>query len=156
MSKLHDLTAAALYGTYEDVDIVITHAFFPITAAHQKANDDGIPLFGWEQDGWLTMSNTPTVSYDDIVNWFVSMRDMGFKIQRVGFDKKFGREFFSGMKKAKFKIVDAPQYLKNRKDSRRIETYHSTVNFTIATLTHMSIVSEMSVGLKRSMRHDPV
>ncbi|HEL9633562.1 TPA: terminase large subunit [Streptococcus suis] len=122
LSKLHDLTAAALYGTYEDVDIVITHAFFPITAAHQKANDDGIPLFGWEQDGWLTMSNTPTVSYDDIVNWFVSMRDMGFKIQRVGFDKKFGREFFSGMKKAKFKIVDAPQYFwKKSEGFRRIE-----------------------------------
>lgn len=123
LSKLHDLTAAALYGTYEDVDIVITHAFFPITAAHQKANDDGIPLFGWEQDGWLTMSNTPTISYDDIVNWFVSMRDMGFKIQRVGFDKKFGREFFSGMKKAKFKIVDAPQYFwKKSEGFRRIET----------------------------------
>ena len=123
LSKLHDLTAAALYGTYEDVDIVITHAFFPITAAHQKANDDGIPLFGWEQDGWLTMSNTPTVSYDDIVTWFVSMRDMGFKIQRVGFDKKFGREFFSGMKKAKFKIVDAPQYFwKKSEGFRRIET----------------------------------
>lgn len=123
LSKLHDLTAAALYGTYEDVDIVITHAFFPITAAHQKANDDGIPLFGWEQDGWLTMSNTPTVSYDDIVNWFISMRDMGFKIQRVGFDKKFGREFFSGMKKAKFKIVDAPQYFwKKSEGFRRIET----------------------------------
>ncbi|HEM6530556.1 TPA: terminase large subunit [Streptococcus suis] len=123
LSKLHDLTAAALYGTYEDVDIVITHAFFPITAAHQKANDDGIPLFGWEQDGWLTMSNTPTVSYDDIVNWFVSMRDMGFKIQRVGFDKKFGREFFSGMKKARFKIVDAPQYFwKKSEGFRRIET----------------------------------
>lgn len=123
LSKLHDLTAAALYGTYEDVDIVITHAFFPITAAHQKANDDGIPLFGWEQDGWLTMSNTPTVSYDDIVNWFVSMRDMGFKIQHVGFDKKFGREFFSGMKKAKFKIVDAPQYFwKKSEGFRRIET----------------------------------
>ncbi|MBY5006077.1 terminase large subunit [Streptococcus suis] len=123
LSKLHDLTAAALYGTYEDVDIVVTHAFFPITAAHQKANDDGIPLFGWEQDGWLTMSNTPTVSYDDIVNWFISMRDMGFKIQRVGFDKKFGREFFSGMKKARFKIVDAPQYFwKKSEGFRRIET----------------------------------
>ncbi|HFI0021319.1 TPA: terminase large subunit [Streptococcus suis] len=122
LSKLHDLTAAALYGTYEDVDIVITHAFFPITVAHQKANDDGIPLFGWEQDGWLTMSNTPTVSYDDIVNWFVQMRDKGFKIHRVGFDKKFGREFFSGMKKAKFKIVDAPQYFwKKSEGFRRIE-----------------------------------
>lgn len=122
LSKLHDLTAGALYGQYENTDIVITHAFFPRTAAHEKANDDGIPLFGWEQDGFLTMSNTPTVSYDDIINWFKSMRDMGFNIQRVGFDKKFGREFFSGMKAARFKIVDAPQYYwKKSEGFRRIE-----------------------------------
>ena len=28
LSKLHDLTAGAIYGTYKDVDICITHAFF--------------------------------------------------------------------------------------------------------------------------------
>ena len=38
------------------------------------------------------------------------MRAMGFKIKSIGFDKKFGREFFAKMKKARFKIVDQPQY----------------------------------------------
>lgn len=110
LSKLHDLTAGALYGTYKDVDICITHAFFPRMAAIKKADEDGIPLFGWEEDGWLTMSNTATVLPDDIVNWFISMKKMGFKIKMVGFDKKFGREFFLKMKKSGFRIQDQPQY----------------------------------------------
>lgn len=110
LSKLHDLTAGAIYGTYKDVDICITHAFFPRAAAIKKGDEDGIPLFGWEEDGWLTMSNTATVLPDDIVNWFISMKKKGFKIKIVGFDKKFGREFFLKMKKAGFKIQDQPQY----------------------------------------------
>jgi phage terminase large subunit-like protein len=110
LSKLHDLTAGALYGTYKGVDICITHAFFPRVTAVKKAEEDGIPLFGWEEDGLLTMSNTPTVLPDDIVNWFIGMKRAGFKIKRVGFDKKFGREFFQKMKKAGFSIKDQPQY----------------------------------------------
>ena len=122
LSKMHDLTAAALYGSYGDVDITITHAWFPIIAAHQKAEEDNIPLFGWKDDGWLTMCNTPTVNYDDIIKWFIEMRDRGFKIDQVGFDRKFGREFFLGMKMHRFRIEDTPQlyYLKSE-GFRRIE-----------------------------------
>ncbi|AHN23275.1 terminase large subunit [Lysinibacillus varians] len=126
LSKLHDLTAAALYGCYihegKEIDIVITHAFFPIVSAYKKAEEDGIPLFGWQDDGVLTMSNTATVHYDDIINWFKMMKQKGFKIKKVGFDKKFGREFFLGMKKAGFKIVDQPQYFYKKSEGfRRIE-----------------------------------
>lgn len=111
LSRMHDLTAAALFGQYGDVDIVITHAFFPITQAVSKAEEDGIPLFGWQEDGWLTLSNNPTVNMADIVNWFVAMRDKGFKIVQVGHDRKFaGEEYFPLMKQAKFNIVDQPQY----------------------------------------------
>ena len=125
-AKLHDLTASSLYGRYnhngKDIDIVITHAFFPIVSAHKKADDDGIPLFGWQDDGVLTMSNTATVHYDDVINWFIKMKKMGFKIKKVGFDRKFGREFFLGMKKAGFKIVDQPQYFYKKSEGfRRIE-----------------------------------
>ena len=111
LSRMYDLTAAALYGNYKDVDIVITHAFFPITQAAAKAEEDNIPLFGWQDDGWLTMCNSPTVNISDIVNWFISMRDKGFKIKAVGHDRKFaGEEYFPAMKKAGFYIEDAPQY----------------------------------------------
>lgn len=112
LSKMHDLTAAALFGHYdkEDIDIVITHAFFPVVNAAKKADEDGIPLFGWADDGWLTMSNTPTVEVSDVVKWFSFMRESGFQIKEIGHDRKFAREYFIEMKKAKFNVVDQPQY----------------------------------------------
>ena len=119
LSKLHDLTAAALYGKYQGVDIIITHAFFPVVAAHVKADEDNIPLFGWQDDGWLTMCNTPTVNQADVINWFVSMREKGFKIRQVGHDRKFCREYYLGMKQAGFKIVDQPQYYYKKSEGFR-------------------------------------
>lgn len=110
LSRLHDLTAAALYGSYKDVDIIITHAFFPIVAAHLKAEEDGIPLFGWADDGLLTLCNSPTVNQADVINWFIDMRKRGFKIRQIGHDRKFCREYFIGMQQAKFNIIDQPQY----------------------------------------------
>lgn len=122
LSRMHDLTAAALNGEYQGVDIIITHAFFPIVAAHKKADEDNIPLFGWKDDGWLTMSNTTTVAEQDIVNWFINMREMGFKIKQIGHDRKFARDFFILMRKAGFKIVDQPQlYIKKNEGFRHIE-----------------------------------
>ncbi len=122
LSKMHDLTAAALYGNYKGVDIIIPHAWFPVVMAARKAEEDNIPLFGWKDDGWLTMCNTPTVNYDDVIKWFLEMKQLGFKIKQVGFDRKFGRDFFIGMKKKGFKIVDQPQYFYKKSEGfRRIE-----------------------------------
>lgn len=122
LSKMHDLTATALYGQYNDVDIVITHAFFPVVTAHIKADEDNIPLFGWQDDGHLTMTNTPTTNYEDVVAWFVKMRDLGLKINQVGFDRKFGQEFYLSMKNKRFNIVDQPQYFYVKSQGfRRIE-----------------------------------
>lgn len=110
LSRMHDLTAAALVGQYKGVTIAITHAFFPIPQAVRKADEDSIPLFGWQDDGWLTMCKGETVNYSDVVNWFCDMKAQGFKIKVVGQDKKFAREFFLDMKAKHFNIVDQPQY----------------------------------------------
>lgn len=111
LSRMYDLTAAALFGTYKGTDIIITHAFCPVTMAVYKSDEDNIPLWGWKDNGWLTMSNSPTVNMADIVNWFKEMRDKGFKIRQVGHDRKFaGEEYFPLMKKAGFNIIDQPQY----------------------------------------------
>lgn len=119
LSRLHDLTAACLFGNYKGTDIVITHAFFPVVAAHLKADQDNIPLFEWEEDGWLTMCNSPTVNQADVIKWFESMRKKGFKIKQVGHDRKFCREYFIGMKRAGFKIVDQPQYYYKKSEGFR-------------------------------------
>lgn len=125
LSRMYDLTAAALYGHYdkENVDIIISHGFFPITEAAAKADEDNIPLFGWQDDGWLTICNNPTVNVADVVNWYIEMRERGFRIAEVGHDRKFsGEEYYPEMKKAGFKITEQPQmyYIKS-KGFRRIE-----------------------------------
>jgi phage terminase large subunit-like protein len=130
LSKLHDLTTAALYGNYQGIDITITHAWFPIVAAARKAEEDNIPLFGWKDSGWLDMCNSPTVNHAEIINWFIKMRSLGFKIKQVGHDRKFCREYFLGMKKAGFNIVDQPQYFYKKSEGfRRIEQKAKDGNF---------------------------
>lgn len=125
LSRMYDLTAAALFGRYEEegVDIIITHGFFPITQAARKADEDNIPLFGWKEEGWLTLCNNPTVNVSDVVGWFTEMRARGFRIREVGHDRKFaGEEYYPQMKAAGFKVVEQPQmYFIKSKGFRRIE-----------------------------------
>lgn len=119
LSKLHDLTAAALHGQYQGIDIAITHAWFPVVAATVKADEDNIPLFGWKDDGWLDMCNAPTNNHAAVVEWFKKMRAMGFHIRQVGHDRKFCREYFVGMKSAGFSVVDQPQYFYKKSEGFR-------------------------------------
>lgn len=119
LSKMHDLTSAVLHGQYNGIDICIPHAWFPVVAAAIKADQDGIPLYGWRDDGWLDLCNAPTNNHADVVNWFVAMRKRGFKIKRIGHDRRFCREYFLGMKKAGFSIVDQPQYYYKKSEGFR-------------------------------------
>ena len=115
LSRMYDMTAAALVGKYGDVDIVITHAFIPRTQINAKLEEDGISVYDWLDNDWMTLCNNPTIDAADVVKWFSDMRARGFKIRQVGHDRKFaGEEYFPLMKKAHFSIVDQPQlyYLK--------------------------------------------
>ena len=156
LSKLHDLTAAALFGHYEkeNLDIIITHAFFPVANAAKKADEDGIPLFGWADDGWLTMSNTPTTEIADIVRWFKVMRERGFKIVQVGHDRKFAREYFVQMKAEKFNIIDQPQYYylksegfrhieKSAKDGRLFYMHSDAYEYCVQNVRAIEKTDEM-------------
>ena len=112
LSKLYDLTAAAMFGHYNGVDIIIPHCWFPLAAATVKAHEDNIPLFGWSEDGWLDMSNDKTTNHSDVVRWYKHMRDdLGFRFRRIGHDRKFCTEYFVEMKQAHFSIKDQPQLM---------------------------------------------
>lgn len=122
LSKMGDLTGAALHGRYKDVDIAITHAFIPIAVAHKKADEDNIPVFWWEEMGWLTMCNSAVIEYEEPVKWYIAMRKMGFKIKWVGYDRRYSREFVLKMKKAGFKMRDQSQrYVEKTEAFREVE-----------------------------------
>ena len=122
LSKLYDLTGTSLHGRYQDVDMCITHGFIPVVQAHLKAEEDNIPFFWWEEMGWLTLCNHEVIEYEDVVKWFLSMKQMGFKIKWVGYDKRYAREFVLKMKKSGFKMRDQSQrYVEKTEAFREIE-----------------------------------
>jgi phage terminase large subunit-like protein len=135
LSKLHDLTAAALVGEIpaasaacpnwtppEDVLVIVPHCWFPVVAAAEKADQDKIPLFGWRDDGWLDMPNEPSMDPTEPVKQFKAWRSAGFKIRKVGHDRKFAVKYYTAMKAAGFSVVDQPQlYIQKSGGFRYIE-----------------------------------
>ena len=122
LSKMHDLTGSALHGRYKDVDISITHGFIPVTVAYQKAEEDNIPFFWWAENEWLTLCNSAVIDYEEPVKWFLKMKNLGFKIKWVGYDRRYSREFVLKMKKAGFKMRDQSQrYVEKTEAFREIE-----------------------------------
>jgi phage terminase large subunit-like protein len=122
LSRLHDLSGTALHGRYNGVDIAITHGFIPVVMAQLKATEDNIPFFWWQEQGWLTLCNSEVIDYDDVVKWFQSMREMGFRIRWVGYDRRYSREFIAKMKSSGFKVRDQSQrYVEKTEPFREIE-----------------------------------
>lgn len=135
LSKLHDLTAAAIVGEIpaklaacpswappEDVLVILPHCWFPIVSATEKADQDKIPLFGWQDDGWLDMPNEPSMDPTEPVKQFDAWRKAGFRIRKVGQDRKFARKYCEAMKSAGFSIIDQPQlYMQKSEGFRYIE-----------------------------------
>ena len=135
LSKLHDLTAAAIVGEVpaskaatenwtppEDVLVILPHCWFPVTAAAEKADKDQIPLFGWKDDGWLDMPNEPSMDPTEPVKQFTAWKSAGHRIRKVGHDRKFARPYYTAMRKAGFSVTDQPQlYLQKSEGFRYIE-----------------------------------
>ena len=116
LSIMHDLTAVGLYGEYNGVAIFIPHAFYPRTRADKMGDDLQIPVHGWEDEGWLTFTNSEIVELSDVVRWFLKMRDEhGFDIQTIGYDRFNARDFVTELKDNDFDVLDIRQsyYIKS-------------------------------------------
>lgn len=131
LSKMFDLTGACIYGRYNEIDITITHGFIPITQAKAKAEEDNIPFFWWKDQDWLTLTNSELVDYEEVVKWFKAMREKGFKIKSVAFDKYNSRDFVRSMERQKFKMDEAgQQYWKKSEAFREMERKIKEKKFT--------------------------
>jgi len=77
------------------------------------------------------MTNSELVDYEEVVKWFKSMREKGFKIKSVAFDKYNSRDFVRSMEKQKFKMDEAgQQFWKKSEAFREIERSIKKKKFT--------------------------
>ena len=68
------------------------------------------------------MPNTPSMDPAEPVNQYRKWKQQGFRIRKVGHDRKFARPYYTAMKKAGFSVVDQPQlYLQKSEGFRYIE-----------------------------------
>ena len=62
------------------------------------------------------------MDYEEIVKWFKQLKEIGFKIKSVAFDKYNSRDFVKSMEKQRFKMAEAgQQYWKKSEAFREIE-----------------------------------
>ena len=55
------------------------------------------------------MPNTPSMDPTEPVEQFKKWRSAGFRIKKIGHDRKFARQYCRAMEAAGFRIVDQPQ-----------------------------------------------
>lgn len=154
LSKLHDLTASCMFAHYQGVDILIPHCWFPIVAATTKASEDEIPLFGWQDDGWLDMTNTPTTNHSEVVKYYKRREAEGFEFVRIGHDRKFVRKYYMEMEREGFPMRDIPQthlrksegfrYLENSAKSGTLYYCHAEpMEYCVANVRGMEHADDM-------------
>lgn len=121
LSKRFDLTAVALYGILnegekDEVAIMITHGWYPRTRATYLAEDLNIPYQGWQDSGWLSFVNGDVIEFDDVVKWFMTMKEHGMNIKKIGYDKYIAKEFAEELEKQDFEVqvVDQRYWNKSR------------------------------------------
>ena len=169
LSKLHDLTAACIVGEIpaaraacpgwtppEDVLVIIPHCWFPVTAASEKAEKDQIPLFGWMDDGWLDMPNSPSMDPTEPVKMFRKWRDAGFNIRKVGHDRKFARKYVTAMKRNKFTVVDQPQLAFAKSEGLRYIEHKAMIGCLYVCHAEPWFYCSGNVRGMESARHDDI
>ena len=94
-AAVRDFAAVGLLFKQGDDYIWITHSFvrkeFVDTYYGYSRPKDSVngkrqfaPIKKWEDEGWLTVIDEPTISPSSIVSWFVKMRDEeGYDLQRI-------------------------------------------------------------------------
>ena len=51
--------------------------------AYQKSDEDDIPVFWWEEEGWLTCCNSNVIEYEDVIQWFIKVRPEVLELDRM-------------------------------------------------------------------------
>ena len=129
LSKLHDLTAAAIVGEIpaakaanedwtpsEDVLVIVPHASF---RAHGGGEKQQMWITSRSSAGRTTagldMPNESSMDPTGAGEAIQEMVERGLRIRKVGYDRKFARPLLHGDEKRRATVVDQPQSSISRK-----------------------------------------
>lgn len=114
LSTTTDLTSVGLVFKLPDNKYAIKqHSFMPEDKLQERMNSDRVPFDLWEQQGHLTTTPGAVVDYSFIEEYILNLRDQGYDIQEINYDKWNATHFSQIMDGHGFLMVEIPQMLRH-------------------------------------------
>lgn len=113
LSTTTDLSSVGLVFRLDNGKYVVKqHSFMPEDKLYERMNSDRVPFDLWEQQGHLTTTPGSVVDYSYIEHYLLNLRDEGYNIQEIDYDKWNATHFAQIMESHDFLMVEIPQMLK--------------------------------------------
>lgn len=113
LSTTTDLSSVGMVFKLDNGKYVVQqHSFMPEDKLYERMNSDRVPFDLWEQQGYLTTTPGSVVDYSYIEHYLLNLRDEGYNIQEIDYDKWNATHFAQIMESHDFLMVEIPQMLK--------------------------------------------
>lgn len=86
LSAVSDITAMTLAFQWEDGVRLLPRFWAPKARAEYRSRTDRVPYLQWADEGWLKLTDRPSVDYDVILRDVLLMREQ-FDIQEIAVDR---------------------------------------------------------------------
>lgn len=114
LSATTDLTSLGLVFRLPDGKFAVKqHSFMPEDKLYERMNSDKVPFDLWEEQGYLTTTPGSVVDYSYIEQYLLDLRDAGYDIQEINYDKWNATHFAQIMDQHGFEMVEIPQMLRH-------------------------------------------
>lgn len=114
LSTTTDLTSIGLVFKLDDGKYAVKqHSFMPEDKLYERMNSDRVPFDLWEQQRHLTTTPGAVVDYSYVEQFILNLRDEGYDIQEINYDKWNATHFSQIMEDHGFTMVEIPQMLRH-------------------------------------------
>lgn len=130
LSQTTDLTSVGLVFDLGKKYFVRQHSFIPEDRLRERMQTDKVRYDLWVQQGWLTTTPGSVVDYNFIESYFMKLRDQGYQIKEIDYDKWNATHFAQNMDAEGFMIVEIPQSIRQLSEPTkafRSEVYQGNI-----------------------------
>jgi len=113
LSTTTDLTSLGMVFKVDDKYVIKQHSFMPEDKLYERINSDNVPFDLWEQQGHLTTTPGSVIDYSFVESYLMNMRDEGYDIQEINYDKWNATHFVQQLEQEGFTMVEIPQMLRH-------------------------------------------
>lgn len=114
LSTTTDLTSIGLVFKLDDNKYAVKqHSFMPEDKLYERMNSDNVPFDLWRQREHLTTTPGAVVDYSYVEQYILNLRNEGYDIQEINYDKWNATHFAQIMEQHDFEMVEIPQMLRH-------------------------------------------